>query len=222
MRAAGVEGGGGVGLSSPWAAKPVLVELDGRLGGRERRRGRAFLQELPGGAVTFVEAAQEVDDEVFVIQRLADVVQSVGDALKIGGVDGDGLVTLAQIMEVREEFHLARADIAGEHGLDGAPEGEGGGLGVHDELLEHRRAGVVDPKLDDELGAAPFAISFVVVEVGGNVVLDAVEADGELHVLTPHGVVDAGEIELVVDVEADVEAGEVIDAGLGRQGREIG
>jgi hypothetical protein len=40
--------------------------------------------------------------------------------------------------------------------------------------------------------------------------------------LTPHGVVDAGEIELVVDVEADVEAGEVIDAGLGRQGREIG
>jgi hypothetical protein len=39
--------------------------------------------------------------------------------------------------------------------------------------------------------------------------------------LTPHGVVDAGEIELVVDVEADVQTGEVVDTGLWRHGGEV-
>jgi hypothetical protein len=52
-----------------------------------------------------VEAAEDVDDESLTSDGGADVIESVGEALHLAGILGDGHVTLVQAVELLLRVH---------------------------------------------------------------------------------------------------------------------
>ena len=80
-----------------------------------------------------IEAAEDVADEVTVLDAGAQIAEGVRHALHLGGVLDDGEVTLVAAVEFVAEEGDARVAVVAEDAADGAPEGEGGGVpGLHD------------------------------------------------------------------------------------------
>jgi hypothetical protein len=121
------------------------------LGGKNRLDMSEFL----------VQAAREVQDLTRFGDVVADVAQVVGQFLELGAVIRDGEVALHDDAELSFEEDRALHLIVAKEALDVRPDGEGGGIGLVDEVEDALGDGVVDPVGDAAIDLAPFGIALV-------------------------------------------------------------
>jgi hypothetical protein len=80
-----------------------------------------------------VEAAEDVLDEVAVLDARAKIAEHVCHELHLGGVVNDGEITLVEAMKLVAEEGGTSVTVVAEDVADGAPEGGGGGVArLHD------------------------------------------------------------------------------------------
>ena len=103
----------------------------------------------------FVKAAQNVVDEVAVLDAGAKIAQRVGHLLHPGGVVDDGEVPLVEAVEVVEEVRGVGVAVAAEERSQGAPEGKRRVLAVLDDLQSRGRPGGDLPENDGEIVENP-------------------------------------------------------------------
>jgi len=106
-----------------------------------------------------IEATQKGEDELRVLDRMADVAKSGGLGLQLLVVRRDGAVTLHHGVKFVEEEDGARLPVGAEDPLNGHPQITGGWIGtVHGEVNDEVIEGARDPAPDVALHGIPLRI----------------------------------------------------------------
>lgn len=151
----------------------MRLRQKGRAGGDARLTGEPLLLDLKEGAELdeggeaaaghvrhgvleeVVEAAQDVVDEVPILDAVPKFPESVHHLLELGGVVHDGKLALDEVMELVEEVCDASVPVAAEEGEEGPPECVGRVLAVRDDLQSRGSHGGVVPQEDGEVSEHP-------------------------------------------------------------------
>ncbi|XP_047079718.1 uncharacterized protein LOC124690372 [Lolium rigidum] len=146
-----------------------------------------------------------VDNQRFIADGLADVSEGVGEVLELGAVVADGEIALWRVAEVGLELDGAVLLVVAEEILDGVPDGERSGAGMHDDAEEVGVDGAVDPGEHGVVITAPSRGGRRVGGSGfaGDVGGETVAAESNEEELPPACVVAVGEAEGDRHVELD-------------------
>ena len=77
-------------------------------------------------AETFVEAADDVEDESAVGNGLTKITEGIGHPFELATVVGDGEISLAEVAKLRVEEESSSLPVPEELGFYGEPRGAGG------------------------------------------------------------------------------------------------
>jgi hypothetical protein len=131
-------------------------------------------------AEALIEAADQVDQHVAVIDGRPDVAQRVSKALDPGAKRSDGHLTLDEVVELLFGVDRALETVVEEELVDGVPQRRGGVGGLHDGVEDVGGDGGVEPRDDALIDLRPGVVDLHDLGVEGavNMVEKAELAEG--------------------------------------------
>jgi hypothetical protein len=188
-----------------WATTTEALLLQEQEGAELDEGGQTTTHHMWDGVLQlFVEATENVVDEVVISDTRAKVTERVHHLLHLGGVVDDGEIALVEAVKLITEVGGAHVAIIAEDAADGAPEGEGGGVAqFHDRQSGGRDRGIV-PRDDGKVVEHPVGGA-----LGGgavDVIPDPELGEGDEELATPEAVVLLLVIQRDDDMVTDAES----------------
>jgi hypothetical protein len=153
-----------------------------------------------------VQTAEDIEDEDPLVDRRAEVGQSIRHVLEFAAVLAHGEIALDKVTKSSVKMKGALLAVTKKLVLDSEPQVARGGTTLLNDLMKLRGDGIADPVEDDAVHPAPARIGR-----RGDVRVDVVEEGVALqcqhHEVTPTGIVDGGGVEDDVHERANVEDG---------------
>jgi hypothetical protein len=151
-----------------------------------------------------VQPAEKIEHLARLGDGVADVAEVVGELLQLGAVVGDGEIPLNDAAEFGLKKHGALHLIDPEKAFNVGPDGEGGCVGLVDEVEDALGDGVVDPIDETTVDLTPFRVAVDNGRRRTDMGDEAKLAEHRVDEATPLTVVGIKEIELNRDMVADV------------------